>query len=162
MKKLGQDNSELSCLIELEYYHNHHTQAGQASSYDNIPRELSERVFTLFSLYYTPSSAYKEIIKSLRYHKKRHNFLDTPSDKCPCNHGIEDSNHFLFFCSLYVSQRATLMSSVIDILQKFNLNHLQNQSHLFLYGHRNINFADNRNILLSTIKFIKDTRRFSS
>ena len=32
----------------------------------------------------------------LRYHKKSHNFVDTPSDKCLCNHGIEDNNHFLF------------------------------------------------------------------
>ena len=32
----------------------------------------------------------------LKYHKKSHNFIDTPSDICLCNHGIEDTNHFLF------------------------------------------------------------------
>ena len=37
-------------------------------------------------------------LSSLRYHKKRHNFIDTPSDKCLCNQGIEDTNHFLFLC----------------------------------------------------------------
>ena len=26
-----------------------------------------------------------------------HNFIDTPCGKSLCNHGIEDSNHFLFF-----------------------------------------------------------------
>ena len=31
------------------------------------------------------------------------NFIDTPSDKCVCNHGIEDTNHFLFLCPLVVA-----------------------------------------------------------
>ena len=96
----------------------------------------------------------------LRYHKKCHNFIDTPSDKCLCTHGIEDTNHFLFSCTFFAAQRATLASSVIQILQKYNLNHLGKQSHLYLYGHQTINFADNRKILLSTIKYIKETRRF--
>ena len=45
--------------------------------------------------------------------------------------------------------------NVIAILQKCGLTHLGNQSHLYLYGHRTINFADNRNILLSTIGYNK-------
>ena len=84
----------------------------------------------------------------LRYHKKCHNFIDTPSDKCLCTRGIEDTNHFLVSCPFFAAQRATLA------------NHLGNQSHLYLYGHQTINFADNRKILLSTIKYIKETRRF--
>ena len=92
-------------------------------------------------------------LSSLRYHKKCHDFIDTPSDICLCSDGIEDINHFLFLCPLFTSQRATLASSVIEILQKYNLNHLGNQT---------VNFADNRKILLSTIKFIKETRRFST
>ena len=54
---------------------------------------------------------------SLRYHKNRHNFVDTPSNECPCNYGIEDTNHFLFLCPFYDTQRATLVTSVIEILQ---------------------------------------------
>ena len=96
---------------------------------------------------------------TLRYHKKCHNFIDTPSDICLC--GIEDINHFLFLCPLFTAQIATLVSSVIEILQKYNLDHLGNQSNMFLYGHQTANFADNRKILLSTIKFIKETLRFS-
>ena len=101
-------------------------------------------------------------ISSLRYHKKSHNFIDTPSNVCPCGHGIEDTNHFLFSCPFHDSQRATLLTSVIEILQKYNLNLLGNQSDLYLYGYRTINFADNRQILLSTINYIKETRRFST
>ena len=98
----------------------------------------------------------------VRYHKKCHNFIDTPSAICLCNNGIEDINHFLFLCPFFAIHRATLARNVIQILQKYNLNHLGNQSHLYLYGHPIINLADNRLIILSTIKYIKESRRFST
>ena len=53
-------------------------------------------------------------------------------------------------------------ASVTNILQKNNLNYLGNQSKLYLYGHPSITFTDNRKIILSTIKYIKATLRFSS
>ena len=99
-------------------------------------------------------------LSPLRSHKSRHNFIDTPSDICHCNQGVEDTSHFLFFCPSYVTQRATLVTSVNAILFKNNLNHLENQSQLYLYGHDSINYIDNRKILISTLKYIKDTRRF--
>ena len=99
-------------------------------------------------------------LSPLRSHKRRHNFIDTPSDTCHCNQGIEDTSHFLFSCFSYVIPRATLMSSVIEILRKNNLNQLGNQLQLYLYGHDSISLTDNRTILLSTIRYIKDTKRF--
>ena len=81
-------------------------------------------------------------LSPLRSHKNRHGFVDTLSDKCLCNHGIEDTNHFLFFCSFFTIERAT-RASVVKILQKYNLNTLINNLRLYLYGHRTINFADN-------------------
>ena len=101
-------------------------------------------------------------LSPLRSHKFRHNFTDTPSEICRCNQGIEDTNHFFFSCPNYVTPRATLTSSVINILQKNNLDYLGNQSQLYLYGHPSINSTDNRKLLLSTIKYIKDSLRFSS
>ena len=101
-------------------------------------------------------------LSPLRSHKRKHNFIDTPTDTCLCNQGIEDTNHFLFLCPFYAIQRATLAASVIIILQNYNLNHLGNQLELYLYGHQSINLTDNRRILSSTVKYIKDTRRFST
>ena len=101
-------------------------------------------------------------LSSLRSHKNSHNFIDTPSRNCSCNNGVEDTNHFLFLCPRYITQRATLMDSVTMILLKYNLVDLANQPHLYLYGHRNIKFADNRIIILSTIKFIKESQRLSA
>ena len=99
-------------------------------------------------------------LSSLRYHKMCHNFMDTPSANCPCDNGIEDTDHYLFWCPFFATQRAILATSVIEVLQRYNLNHLGNQSHLYLYGHQTINFPANRKIILSTIKYIKETKRF--
>ena len=73
-------------------------------------------------------------LSPLRCHKSRHNFIDTPSDICLCNQGVEDTSHFLFSCPSFVTQRATLVTSVNEILLKYNLIHLGNQQQLYLYG----------------------------
>ena len=101
-------------------------------------------------------------LSPLGSHKFRHNFTDTPSEICRCNQGIEDTNHFLFLCPNYATPRATLAASIINILQKNNLNYLGNQSKLYLYGHPSIISSENRKVLLSTIKYIKSTLRFST
>ena len=61
-------------------------------------------------------------LSPLRSHKSRHNFIDTPSDICHCKRGVEDTSHFLFYCSSYVTQRASLTSSVSEILNNINYN----------------------------------------
>ena len=60
--------------------------------------------------------------------------LIPPSGICHCNQGIEDTNHFLFSCPFYTNLRATLVTSVNEILHRVNLNHLENQSQLYLRG----------------------------
>ena len=101
-------------------------------------------------------------LSPLRSHKRRHNFSDTPSETCECNLGIIEIRHFLFECPFYAIQRVTLAVNVIDILQRINLSHLGNQPELYLYGHSSLDLIDNRQILLSTIKYAKDTTRFST
>ena len=78
-----------------------------------------------------------------------------------CNLGIEDIRHFLFESPFYAIQRGTLAVNVIDILQWKNLSHLGNKPELYLYGHPSLDLIDNRQFLLSTIKYVKDTTRFS-
>ena len=101
-------------------------------------------------------------LSPLRSHKRRHNFADAPSKTCECNLGIEDVRQFLFECPFYAIQRVTLAVNVIDILQGKNLSHLGNQPELYLYGHPSLDLIDNRQILLSTIKYVRDTTRFSA
>ena len=92
-------------------------------------------------------------LSPLKGHKWCHNFIDTPSGVCHCNQGIEDTSHFLLSCPSHVIQRETLMSSVNEILLKANKNHLESQLQLYLYGDTSLNNFDNKNIILSTIKF---------
>ena len=101
-------------------------------------------------------------LSDLRSDKARHNFIDTPYDNCHWNQGSEDSSHFLFTCPSYITQRVTLVNSVKEVLRRNNLNHLENQLQLYLYGHYSLNHGDNRLILMATLKFIKDSRRFSN
>ena len=77
---------------------------------------------------------------------------------------IKHANHYTIGppCPTYVTQRTTLVTGVNEILLKNNLNHLEIQSQLYMYGHDSISYADNSNILISTLKYIKDTRRFST
>ena len=99
-------------------------------------------------------------LSHLRYHKKSHNFSDNPSEICLCRNGVEDINHYLFYCPLYGPMRATLAGCVIPILQKYNIIHLSNKVELYLYGHNSINFVDNKTILTATIRYIKESKRF--
>ena len=99
-------------------------------------------------------------LSHLRYHKKRHNFSDTPSETCLCRTDVENIKHYLFYCPLYGPMRASLAGCVIPILQKYDIIHLSNQVELYLYGHISINFADNETILKATIKYIKESKRF--
>ena len=101
-------------------------------------------------------------LSPLKGHKYCHNFIDTPSGICHCNLGIKDTSHFLFSCPFYTVQRVTLVNSIKAILLKGNLNHLEDHSKLYLYGDPSISNADNKIIRLSTIKYIKETQRFST
>ena len=62
-------------------------------------------------------------------HKKRYNSIDTPSNICHRNQGIEGTSHFLFSCPSYANERASLLLNMNVSLRKMNLNDLQNQLH---------------------------------
>ena len=100
-------------------------------------------------------------LSKLRSHKKNHNFLDTPTDHCLCKTGVEDTRHYLFHCPFYARHRATLASSVINVLEQKNLNHLADSESLYLYGDKTLTFEENRTIILATIHYIKNTNRFT-
>ena len=100
-------------------------------------------------------------LSPLRSHKKRHNFLDTPSDMCLCQTEAETTEHFFMKCPFYNSKRLILAQSVIPLLTTNNLAFLQNDVELYLYGHKELSDDDNKNIILQTINFIKSSNRFT-
>ena len=100
-------------------------------------------------------------LSPLRHHKKRHSFVDTPSDKCLCKEGIEDATHFLLFCPFYFSHREKLISQLRENLRKNILNPIIN-TELCLYGHASLNHSDNRKILVASLEYIKCSNRFTT
>ena len=100
-------------------------------------------------------------LSPLRSHKNRHNFLDTPSDMCLCKTGAETTEHFLFRCPFYISKRLVLAENVVPLLPPHNLAFLQNDTNLYLYGHKKLSQDDNKTIISQTINFIKTSNRFN-
>ena len=98
-------------------------------------------------------------LSPLKSHKRRHNFIDTPTDWCDCLCAPEDTHHFLIKCNKYAEPRINLCISVTDILALRQQLTLSENVNLYLYGHVSLNYLENKNVLLSTIKFIKDTNR---
>ena len=101
-------------------------------------------------------------LSPLQDHKWRYNFAETYSNKCRCNQGKEDTTHFLLLCPFFDTQRATLTSSVKEILLEYNLESEWNKPETYLYGNHIISQQDNKDIILLTIRYIKDTNRFST
>ena len=100
-------------------------------------------------------------LSPLKHHKRKNNFKDIVSSKCLCKEDDENTRHFLLFCPFFLAQRLILMEEVREILDNYNLAHKLSQESLFLYGDSAINVTDNKRILMSTIKYIKSTKRFS-
>ena len=63
-------------------------------------------------------------LSSLKFHKKEHNFFDTPNDLCDCRCACEDTPHYLFTCNAHNVVRLSLRTAVMDILLPNNLQHL--------------------------------------
>ena len=68
----------------------------------------------------------------------------------------------LIFVSFFATRRATLAINVSNFTKLWSDSFRKPITPVYIYGHRTINFAENRKILLSTIEYIKETRRFST
>ena len=101
-------------------------------------------------------------LSPLRSHKKHYNFVDTPTDWCDCNSAPEDTRHFLFHCKFYEAQRYDLLSAVTPLLLDYPNVYVLDNTDLFLYGHHSLKPNISKQILLYTIRFIKETGRFNT
>ena len=102
-------------------------------------------------------------LSSLKAHKHRHKFLDTPNDTCVCSSGAESTTHFLLCCPIFNTHRERLMETVKPILSKLNLNIDNNPAltQFLLYGNKALTHAQNQGILNATLTYIRNTGRFS-
>ena len=54
------------------------------------------------------------------------------------------------------------MTSVNVILHDASLDRLDDKSKLCLYGHPSLSNSDNKKVILSTLKYIEETKRFTN
>ena len=101
-------------------------------------------------------------LSQLRYHKKRHGFKDTATDKCICKNGIEDTHHYFFLCPFYDNHRLVLTSEIENILHDNEITEFDFSVDLFLYGHPSLKCTENRKVIAHTLEYIKSTNRLSS
>ena len=75
----------------------------------------------------------------------------------------ETTSHFLLHCPNFTMHRRNLYGTVNPILRAYNIPFLVDNlfQHLLLYGDEKFKYEENQNILKATIKFIRDTNRFS-
>ena len=101
-------------------------------------------------------------LSPLREHKRRHNFLDTPSDACSCQNDAETTAHFLLHCNLYAGARNSLNNHINPILESKELVlHDDGQRVKFLlYGHDTLTFNENKGVLSATLKYFHNSKRF--
>ena len=61
------------------------------------------------------------ILSHLRYHKFKHNFLDTINPLCRCGSDIETTLHFFLYCSNFMECKNTLLSKISEINRVDNM-----------------------------------------
>ena len=103
-------------------------------------------------------------LSPLRSHKRAHKIEDTPSAICNCRLKADETNcHFLINCPNFVNPRKVLFATINPILLKYTTRFVEDNRlvKLLVYGDEKVELKDNQNILKATIKFIRDSSRFS-
>ena len=73
--------------------------------------------------------------------------------------GVEDTRHFLLDCTFYNRHRNVLFERVETVVQEYDLN-VTDFVEVLLYGHPPLDVSKNKIILLATLEFIDNTKRF--
>ena len=96
----------------------------------------------------------------LRYHKFKHNFLDTINPLCSCGSDIETALHFLLYCPNVMQCRKTLLSKNSEINSELITRNDLALTETLLFGDNSFSQYDNSRILDASIAFIVASKRF--
>ena len=99
-------------------------------------------------------------LSHLREHKFKHSFQDSLNPFCSCGLDIESTVHFLLHCSTYITEKRTLLSTLVNIDN--NLLDLCEPVLIrtVLFGSNSFDIDANTNVLNATIEYILSTKRF--
>ena len=96
----------------------------------------------------------------LNEHKFRHNFRDFLNSLCECKSEPETTSHFLLCCHLFQVERTVLLNDIKEIDERIISDNTSILDQILLYGNDNDNHDTNKKILLSTIKFCIESKKF--
>ena len=96
----------------------------------------------------------------LREHKFRYGFRDILNPLCPCSIETETTAHYFLRCHFYNANRSALMNELNEVDTSFSTLNENKFIHLIFYGSDKFDDKKNHNILMSTIKFFKDSQKF--
>ena len=94
-------------------------------------------------------------------HKKKHNFLDTPSNICTTCNSPENLEHFFLHCTRFSVARHEFLKTIILLNRDFHLLEPKVKIKFLLYGDKSLSNITNKSVLKSSIKYLNDTKRFS-
>ena len=126
-------------------------------------RPVRKEVFDIHSNHLNWIFQLRVGLSPLKSHKKRHNFLDTPSSICACAEGDETTIHFLLKCTNFTLHREKLLRTINGILLLNDMIDIGDSEKvsLLLYGNKGLNVFENRIVLKATIDFIQQSGCFS-
>ena len=102
-------------------------------------------------------------LSSLRAHKFKHKFDDTPNPTCSCGTAAESTQHFLLDCPVFTPHRKKLLEDINPFTRKLNINPDDpNFVTMLLYGNDSLAIHENKAILESILAYINNSGRFST
>ena len=101
-------------------------------------------------------------LSHLNEHRFIHKFQNCTSPKCICSFENESTTDFFLHCHFYIPIRATLFDNVKEIVNHLRKVSEQTVTEMLLYSSPNLKGNQNSKILECTIKYIMDSKRFTS
>ena len=99
-------------------------------------------------------------LSHLNERKFKYNFRDFLNPLRACNLEPEATSYYLLRCHLFQTERRTLLNDIKEIDENIVTNYKNDLDQILLYGNGRYRYDTNRMILLSTIKFCIDSKRF--
>ena len=99
-------------------------------------------------------------LSHLNEHKFKNNFQDTLNPLCTCGCDVENTCHFLIYCSNFLTERTTLLNEITNIDSKILNQADATITKTLLFGNSKYSNEVNLQILNASVDFILTSKRF--
>ena len=99
-------------------------------------------------------------LSHLNEHKFKNNFQDTLNPLCTCGCDVENTCHFLIYCSNFLTERTTLLNEITNIDSNILNQADATINKTLLFGNSKYSNEVNLQILNASVDFILTSKRF--